>query len=59
MPKIAELRDIEGEVWCRVGKPGEFANGIALWPPQEQEAKYREGYRDGYDDAAARKPRQP
>lgn len=40
MPKIAELREIDGAVWCRVGVPDEFPSGIALWTPDEvKEAK--------------------
>ncbi len=40
MPKIAELKEIGGDIWCRVRKPGEFESGIALWTPVEQ-AAYR------------------
>ena len=36
MPRILELRDIDGEVWARVGKPAGFPTGIALWTPDEQ-----------------------
>ncbi len=39
MPKICALRIIDGELWARIGKPGEFQSGIALWTPQEQEAQ--------------------
>ena len=38
MPQIAELKEIDGEIWCRVGKPPGFPNGIALWTPDEQKA---------------------
>lgn len=51
MPKIAEIREIDGEVWVRVGKPGEFPQGIALWTQEEQMAKYDEGYTDGWNEA--------
>jgi len=37
MPKIAELREIDGEMWCRVGVHGDFPSGIALWTPDEVE----------------------
>lgn len=47
MPKIAEIREIDGEVWVRIGKAGEFENGITLWTPEEVERKYEEGVRDG------------
>ena len=38
MPKLAEIKEIDGEVWVRIGKPGEFPSGIALWAPAEQKA---------------------
>ena len=38
MPTILELKEIDGEVWARVGKPGDFPSGAALWTPDEQEA---------------------
>lgn len=37
MPRIAELREIDGEIWCRVGTPNDFPSGIALWTPDEVE----------------------
>jgi hypothetical protein len=46
MPKIAEIKIVDGEVWCKVGTPGEFENGVALWTPEEQERNYRSGYND-------------
>lgn len=41
MPKIAELREIDGQIWCRVGKPDDFPSGIALWTPDEVEREKR------------------
>ena len=38
MPQIAEIREIDGEIWCRVGKPSEFPGGIMLWTPEERDA---------------------
>lgn len=35
MPKITEIREIDGEIWCRVGKTGDFPSGIALYTPDE------------------------
>lgn len=44
MPKILEIKDMDGELWVRVGKPGEFESGIALWTPEEQQANFKSGY---------------
>lgn len=35
MPKIMELKEIDGELWARIGIPLEFPNGVALWTPNE------------------------
>lgn len=54
MPKIAEIREIEGEIWVRVGRLGEFSNGLAIMSPEEIEAQRREyskAYDHGYADA--------
>lgn len=40
MPRIAELREIDGAIWARVGTLGQLSIGIALWTPDEQ-AKVR------------------
>lgn len=48
MPKIAEIKEIDGEIWVRVGKPGEFKNGIAIWTPEEQEWQRKDSYKAGY-----------
>lgn len=56
MPKIAEIKAIDGQIWCRVGRVGEFENGIAIMTPDEQKAKYDAGYRDGKEDAALAVP---
>ncbi len=53
MPQILEMKEIDGELWCRVGKPGEFPNGVALWTPKEQEKNYNRGFRDGYNEREA------
>lgn len=42
MPRIAELREIDGEIWCRVGVPGNFPSGIGLWTPDEVEKAKRD-----------------
>lgn len=41
MPKIAEIREIDGDVWVKVGKSGEFETGIALWTPKERDEAIR------------------
>lgn len=38
MPKAMELKEIDGELWARVGKPGEFPSGVAMWTPEECKA---------------------
>ncbi len=36
MPNILEIREIDGAAWVRIGKPGDFPSGVALWTPAEQ-----------------------
>lgn len=36
MPRIAEIKEIDGEMWVRVGTPQDFPSGIAIWTPDEQ-----------------------
>ena len=43
MPKILEIKEIDGDIWCRVGTPGDFESGITLWTPDEQREKFHEG----------------
>jgi len=42
MPQIAQIKEIDGEVWVRVGVPGDFPSGITLWTPEEVEAVKRD-----------------
>lgn len=42
MPQIAQIKEIDGEVWVRVGVPGDFLSGITLWTPEEVEAVKRD-----------------
>jgi len=51
MPRILEIKEIENELWVRVGKPGDFPSGVSLWTTEEERAKYRSGYSIGYEDA--------
>lgn len=46
MPRIAELKIIDDELWARVGKEGEFVNGIGLYTPEEIDKKYKSGWSD-------------
>lgn len=55
MPRIAEIREIGGEVWVRVGKIGEFPSGLAIMSPEEieeQSEEYSKAYDQGYADCA-------
>ena len=36
MPKILELKEIDGNIWVMIGTPGNFLSGVALWTPDEQ-----------------------
>ena len=38
MPEIAEIREIDGAIWVRVGVPGDFPSGVVLWTPDEAHA---------------------
>lgn len=51
MPKTAETREIDGEVWVRVGVPGEFPSAITIWTPEEQRAFAKDHYQSGWEDA--------
>lgn len=35
MPKIIQLEQFGGALWARIGKPGEFKSGVALYTPEE------------------------
>lgn len=59
MPKITDIKEIDGEIWCCVGKPGELESGIAIWTPKEQWKNYTSGYNAGYDDASNGQDRKP
>ncbi len=37
MPKILELKEIDLELWVRIGTVDDFPSGIALWTPDEQQ----------------------
>ncbi len=38
MPRIVELKEIDGELWARIGRPGDFKDGVSLWTQGEKEA---------------------
>lgn len=43
MPKILELRDIDGVLWARIGQLGEFESGsVVLYSPKEVNAIRRD-----------------
>lgn len=52
MPKIAEMKEIDGDIWVCLGKLGGFESGIAIWTPEEAQKHYDSGYKDGYDARA-------
>ena len=37
MPKILELKEIDSELWVRIGTVGDFPSGISLWTPDEEQ----------------------
>lgn len=45
MPRIVEIKEIDGLLWVRADI-GNLESGSAWWSPKEQEANYNEGYRD-------------
>ena len=46
MPEILELKEIDGEIWARVGNPPDFPSGVALWTPDEQARERKLAARD-------------
>lgn len=50
MPKIAEIKEIDGQIWVRADI-STLDNGSAWWSPDEQRKNYVDGYNDGYNDA--------
>lgn len=48
MPKILELKEIDSALWVRLGSPGDFPSGVALWTPDEQ----RHARNEALEDAA-------
>lgn len=59
MPRILEMREIDGELWCRIGRLAASESGVALWSPAEQKKNSNDGYYMGYDDGAGGEPRNP
>jgi len=35
MPRLLELREINGDLWARIGKPGEFPSGVSILTEEE------------------------
>ena len=59
MPKIAEIREIDGEIWVRIGKLEDHESGVALWSPEEQARHRKTHYNIGYEDATEGRPKEP
>lgn len=59
MPRILEMKEIDGELWCRIGTPGEFDSGVALYTPDEYKKDRRSCYNFGYDMAKNGEPKDP
>jgi hypothetical protein len=57
MPKIAEFKNIDGQVWVRVDM--DLPSPITLWTDAERNKALREAYDIGYDDRDQGKPRDP
>lgn len=51
MPQIAEIKEIEGEIWVRIGKMENHESGIAIWAPKERQDHARLHYNLGYEEA--------
>ena len=51
MPKILELKEIDGALWCRVGNPPDFESGITLWTPDEQLKNFQAGLKRAAETA--------
>jgi len=45
MPKIAQIKEIDGHLWVRADIDN-MENGSAWWSPKEQKEKYIEGWKD-------------
>ena len=50
MPIILEIKEIDGDIWCRIGKPGEFESGVEILTPDEQKKAYSKAYNHGFGD---------
>jgi hypothetical protein len=53
MPRILEVKVIDEELWCRIGKAGEFESGISVVTPDEQDQYYKDGFYSARYDAYA------
>jgi len=50
MPRIAEIKEIDGDIWCRIGKPGQSgSSSVTLWTTEEKEAFYQSAFNDGIE----------
>jgi len=57
MPKIAEIKEIDGDIWCRIGKPWQSgSSSITLWTTEEKEAFYQSAFDDGVESTKETAP---
>lgn len=49
MPKILELKVINGNLWARLGQPSDFPSGVSLWTPDEQAREKQLAGRDAIE----------
>lgn len=57
MPRILEIKEIDGEVWVRVGKIEDNQSPVSLWTNEERIKEKRSSYNLGYDMAKEGEPK--
>lgn len=58
MPKIAEVKEIDGQLWVRADISS-MENGSAWWSPDEQQREHKQSYTMGFMDCKAGEPFNP
>lgn len=56
MPRIAELKWMDGAVWARVDVTPDKDGSVSLWTDAEERDAKRKAYEVGYNDAKAGVP---